>query len=470
MRADKVYLVGFMGAGKTTALAQWVYCRALEHIGYSDRQIGVFAPTAARMTVVVEAIGKLWPARWMVGGRRVPTDRDGILAFRAGPTVRFVSAHQQSAAEGSRIAGFNLVAAAPDEMQDFFIEWPNILARLRSAPGGVAKVFASCTAKDTTGWRSFKEQCARIADWLIVRVPGVDSPFVPDSHWRRMQDGAVSPRLWQQMALAMDVPPEAAVYHCFERKLADGSPGNVRPLPLGAVDVTAEVLASHSAPGQRIGLLIGHDPGKRQHVSVFLKAYRFLEHVRAGDMRPRWFVVDEITSPDCVIHEHAQQVLKRARDRWNCNTLDRRGGPDPEAARVLVRVDPHTRAEKSDHPGVDVYATWRSLGMHTLAAAYKPGTRDPAQIPILSRVNMVNTLLCATSATEQPVRRLFILCDDAGKVAAPKLLAAFESMEKDAAGNPEHEKKDANDLSHWPCALGYALWMPEHQRAGRVAA
>ena len=468
-----VLCTGGMGAGKTTALAQWVYCRMLEHLGHADRQIGVFAPTAARMTVVVEAIGKLWRPEWMVGRRLVPTDRDGILKFRAGPSVRFVSAHQQSAAEGTRIAGFNLVAGAADEMQDFFAEWPNILARLRSDPNGRNKLFASCTAKDNTPWRNFKEQCASVADWHIVRIPGIDSPFITDSHWRKMKDGGVSLRQWQQIALAIDVGPEGAVYHCFARKLDDGTPGNLRPIPPQpwATDITAEVLAAYQpVGGNRIGLLIGHDPGKRQHVSVFLKAYRFASDEKRGDLRPRWFVVDEITSPDCTVHSHAQQVLGRAREKWHCNTLDRTGKPSPYSDHVLVRIDPHSRAEKSAHPGPDVYATWRSLGMLAKAAAYKPNSREPSVIPKDSRINMVNTLLCAVSADEHQIRRLYIACDDKGKEAAPKTLAALESMERDAAGEAETERKNEYDLSHWPAAIGYALWQVEHQRAGRVAA
>ena len=43
-------------------------------------------------------------------------------------------------------------------------------------------------------------------------------------------------------------------------------------------------------------------------------------------------------------------------------------------------------------------------------------------------------------------------------------------MEKDAAGRAEHEKKDENDLSHWPCSVGYGLWQLEHQRMGQAAA
>lgn len=476
-----ILCTGGEGASKTTSLAMWTYCRALEHVGYSDRQVGVIAPTDKRMGRVLEAIHKLWRPEWMVGGRLKPTDRDGLLTFRAGPSVMFVSAHQQSKAEGSRLQGFNFVAGAADEIQDCFDEWPNLYSRLRSAVEGIdAKVFASCTAKDDTAWRNFKEACSVMAEWLIVRVPGIDSPFVKDIHWTRMRNGAVTFREWQRRALAMDVGPEAAVYHCFERTLADGTPGNVRPIPLGAVDVTAQVLAGNQPVGdpRRIGMLCGHDPGKRQHVTEFLRAYQCPDDMRRGDSRPRWFVVDEVTSTQATIHDHAQAVRDRLREKWRCNTLDRKGQPDPDSPQVLVRIDPHTRAEKSDHPGPDVKTIWKAFGMLCKEAAYKPGAFTPATIPILSRINMMNTLFAATSTSGPPVRRLFIACDDKGKISAicdgkpcdSKFLAACESMEKNAAGECEAERKDKNDLSHWPCAVGYALWMPEHARAGQVAA
>ena len=458
---DWVLLTGGEGVGKTSALAQWTYCRAVEHIGYR-REIGITAPTNERMAHVLEAIDAHWRPEWMASGTLVPTERSKSLTFRAGPRVRFVSAHQASKKEGSRIQGYNWVAHGGDELQDHHDKEADIVARGRSAPGGKYKRFNTCTAKDATDWRTFKDGCVQSPDWHVLSVAGIDSPFVPQKHWDRMRNGAVTLREWQRRALAIDVGPEAAVYHCFECKLADGSPGNVRPLPLGAVDVTASELAAY---GRNIGVLIGHDPGKRQHVSMFLRAYR----VPGRDARPRWYVVDEVTSAGTTVNSHAQEVLKLAREKYGCNTLDWKGRPSESAPQVLVRIDPHTRTG-DEHPGRDVYAIWKSLGMLARAAAYNPSaaTPTPAVIKRESRIDLVNTLLCATTADGE-VRRLFILCDDKGKVAAPKLLTAFESMERNAASDAEHEKKDANDLSHWPCAVGYALWQVEHPRMMAVA-
>lgn len=495
---------GSEGSGKTTTLAMWAYFRVLEHIGH-DREIGITAPTNKRMAKVVKAIRKLWRTDWIKFSRGAddttvaPSGRDQAYTFRAGPTVQLQSAHQQSEAEGSPIQGDNWVAHAGDELQDHFDVEADIEARGRSAPDGRYKRLNTSTGKDSTEWRNFREKVQTsdaatpggLPVWLFVKMDGRRSPFVDPLHWANLRSGGtMTEREFRRRVGNEDLPPESQVYHCFTRKLEDGSPGNLRPLPLGAIDVTAEVLAAHRPIGdpRPITLLLGHDPGKRQHVTEFHKAYRFPEDIRRGDMRPRWFVVDEVTSPDSIMHDHASAVLKRAREKWNCNTLNRAGKPDLENGRqLLARIDPHTRAEKSDHPGPDVKATWAALGMLAKAAAYKPGTADPAQIPIESRLNMMNTLFCATAGADgvevaplptsdglpvkgKVIRRLFILCDDKGNAAAPKLLAAVESMERDAGGAAETERKDKNDLSHWPCASGYALWQIEHQRAGQAAA
>ncbi len=108
------------------------------------------------------------------------------------------------------------------------------------------------------------------------------------------------------------------------------------------------------------------------------------------------------------------------------------------------------------------------------AAAYKASatTVEPLQIKRRQRIDLVNTLLAATDVVGE-VRRLFVAVrsgfmwpaeEQDGKPAAPMLVKAFETMEFNAAGKAEAEAKDADDLSHWPAALGYALWKIEKPR------
>lgn len=436
---------GSEGAGKTVTLAMWIYCRVLEHCGH-DREIGVTAPVFARLGHVKKAIATLWDARWYRW-----KERDQSYRFRAGPLVQLVSAHQQSEDAGSPIQGANWVACASDELQDHHDREADIVARGRSAPGGIYKRLCTSTFKDSTEWRNFRDTASKAPDWSVVKLLGLDSPFVWPRHWERFKANGITLREYQRRVLAMDVGPEAQLYHCWARSV-DGAPGNLRPIPLGAVDVTADVLRDYA--GAAATVLIGHDPGLRQHVSMFLKAYRF-----RGEKTIRWFVVDEITDADTTVKAHVANVMNACRTKWGCHKLDFRGRPDPESPIALVRIDPHTRSG-DNHPGSDVYTLWRAAGFMAKAAGYKPGTSDPLQIKRTSRFDLMNTLLCDVNG----VRRLFVACDDTGAAAAPKLVKAFESMEKNAEGKGETEKKNEDDLSHWPAAVGYALWQVERPR------
>lgn len=449
---------GSEGAGKTACLAMWLWLRVLEHAGH-HREIGGTAPTNDRLRKIEKGIAEHWSPHWYRHGMT-----QHVYRTACGPVVQLISAHQRSEAAGSPIQGDNWVACASDELQDHHEREADITARGRSAPGSRYKRLCTSTFKDTTEWRDHRDRCEKAPDWFVTRMVGLNSPFIWPSHWERFKANGVTLREYQRRVLAMDVPPESQLYFSWARQLADSTPGNLRPLPLGAVDVTAEVLRSYADPGRSTTLLIGHDPGKRQHVSVFLKAYRFPEDAKRRDPRPRWFVVDEVTTPESTAHTHAQEVLKRAREVWNVNRLDYRGRPADGSPQLLVRIDPHTNSG-DEHPGQDVYATWRALGMTAKAAAYQVGSTKPQTIKRESRIDMVNTLLCQLSPDMADLRRLFVLCDDRGNAAAPKLVKAFETMERDDAGNAERERKDRNDLSHWPAAVGYALWQLEHARA-----
>ncbi len=441
---------GSEGAGKSTTGAMWLYMRVLEHVGH-NREIGVTAPVRARLGHVIKAIGKLWDPKWYRW-----KERDQSYRFRAGPLVQLVSAHQQSEDAGSPIQGANWVACLSDELQDHHDRNDDIVARGRDAPGGRYKRLCTSTFKDSTEWRNFRDVAAKSPRWRFAKLLGLESPFQWPGWWETIKTGGITDREWQRRVLAMDVGPEAQLYHCWARRGPDGGFGNLRPVPLGADDVTAAQLAPYLP---RAGLLIGHDPGKSKHVSVFLKAYRF-----AGERIIRWFVVDEVTTPSATIETHVAQVMERVRKRWRCNlksSID--GSLDPSSSVAFVRIDPHTRSG-TDHPGRDLYAVWRNAGLTARAAAYAPNSSTPATIKKESRFDMVNTLLCDVNGE----RRLLIACDDTGAPAAPNLVSSFESLERNAAGEGEADAKDEHDKSHWSAALGYALWQIEHPRARAV--
>ncbi|MBK7823409.1 MAG: hypothetical protein IPJ61_20700, partial [Tessaracoccus sp.] len=416
-------------------------------------EIGVTAPVFSRLAHVKKAAAALWDPKWFRW-----KERDQAYRFRVGPIVQLVSAHQQSEDAGSPIQGANWVACASDELQDHHDRNDDINARGRAAPGGIYKRLCTSTFKDSTEWRNFRDKAGKSADWIFAKLQGLESPFLWPRYWQAIRDGGITEREWQRRVLAMDVGPEAQLYHCWRRSLDDGSPANLRMIPLGAVDVTAEILAPYASEGERLTTLVGHDPGKRQHVSEFLKAYRF-----RGEKLARWFVVDEVTSVDATIEKHVGDVLERARGKWHAHQVDRRGQADPTSGRMLVRADPHTRSG-DDHPDATMYTVWRAHGIKIRAAAYRPGSTEPGVIKRESRFNLVNTLLCDVNG----IRRLFVACDDKGKAAAPQLVKALETMERNAEDKGEHEKKNGEDRSHWPAAVGYALWQIEHPRMAKA--
>jgi len=442
---------GSEGAGKSVALVMWTAVRVLEHVGRSVTG-AITVPTTPRFRAVKKEIAKVWPAHWYRW-----KERDHAYAFHVGPSVQIVSAVQRSEAGGSPLQGDSLEWCASDELQDHFGLEADIMSRGRGSDRYLR--LCTSTSKDYSEWRDFRATVQGSPMWTFARMLGMDSPFVDADFWQNIRrSGTVTEREWRRRYLAEDVGPERQVYFNWRRTFEGGNPASLRAIPPGAEDVTAEVMRQW---GPNIGLLIGHDPGTRQHVSVFLKAYRFASQ---RDAWPRWFVVDEVTTPEATVHAHATQVLARVRERWRCELLDREGRPSLDCPRVLVRIDPATVSGDA-HPGDDVYAMWRSLKMQARAAAYKVGGSTPITIKRNSRIDMVNTLLAAT-ATAGEVRRLFVAVNPDGSVAAPKLVKALETMETNEAGRAEQDRKDADDLSHWPAALGYALWSVEARRLG----
>jgi hypothetical protein len=232
-------------------------------------------------------------------------------------------------------------------------------------------------------------------------------------------------------------------------------PGNLAPRPLiGATDVTMRELAPWSP---NASILLGHDPGKRKDVTLFFKAFQVRGHAD-----PWWFVVDEVTTEGVIYEAHVQAVLRRLQDKWGVDKYDGKGRLT--TTRSLVRADPFTdNGRDEEHPDLTKYRIWQRHKIDIRPAAYRPGTNQRTVVPLEARIDMVNTLLCNTDGE----CRLYV-ANDGGVVAAPKLVDAFESMERDDANRAEHERKDDRDKSHWPAATGYALWAIEKPRLDRL--
>lgn len=445
---DRLLVYGSEGAGKTTAEAMWAKFRLDELIG-EEREIGLTAPTTERLTMIRDAIEETWRPEWYRWN-----GQHSFYSTPVGITLRLKSTVQRSAAGGRPIQGYNWSAAGSDEIQDSLDANDDIEARLRDAPGGRGKRFVTCTAKDHPDFRAWRDRqlTAEVRGkrlWHKAVLLATRSPFMwPD--FIEEKRATYTLREFQRRMEAMDVPPERQLYYAWAHD------HNIRPVPVvGAVDVTARELAPWTPSAS---VLVGFDPGKRKNVSLFLKAYQV-----AGQREPWWFVVDEITTEQQTMEAHVDAVRDRLTSRWGLFKKDLRGRPDPDCPTALVRADPCTNnGRDEEHPDLTVYRLWQNKGLDIRPAAYKPGTSTRANVPKEAGFNMINSLFCSAAG----VRRLFVACDDRKTVAAPMLVRAVETAQRDIAERAETERKDDRDVSHWPAALRYALWSIEKVRAG----
>ena len=438
---------GAMGAGKTTLLAQWLYLRALEHTG-EDAEGGATAPTNERTRLIARAIRDLWPRklwRWK--------ERDQTFTLANRVTIRLISTHRQSEAEGSRIQGYTWAFAASDEIQDSSDEDPNIEARGRGARGGIYPRMATATAKDSPAWRTFRDHLETSGEWSIRHLRGPESPFVAPTFWTKLSK-TLSDRDYKRIVGAEDIGPELMTYYTWSR--AD----NVRPVPrIGAEDVTAQVLAPY---GQNLHALVGHDPGDTVDVSIVLKAYKI-----AGQPGHSWWVVDELTTEMETIGAHVAK-LKQRLERFGLYRTDVKGRPLAGSPVALVRADPYTDNGSEKKTDKQVYTVFQNAGMDIRPATYakiKHGSQvigqvDPGQIQKNAGIRIVVGLL----KSHDGVRRLFVDCDESRNPKALRLVETMERSERDLYGKAETQKKAKGDLSHWAAALRYALFEVEKER------
>lgn len=436
--------LGGMGAGKTTAGVMWTGLRWLEHIGTGEEG-GITAPTDTRIDLVLREMFNLFPSSWY----RYSSARQ-IVTMCEGTLLRAVSTHKQSAAQGSRIQGFNWSFWFGDEMQDQIEEHVNIEARLRSAKGGAGKRLATATSKNSPDWRTWRDGLAAI-DWLSHQMIGTNSPFVAAEHWEKFRRGT-SPNNYKRLVLAQDLPSELSEYPEWSRE------HNLILVPqLGWTDVTENELKAY---GANRALLGGHDPGTLWDVTLLLRAYvknQHLDAYRRNKARPFWVVRAEINTEQSTTEHHIAKLLEYA---WanHLNQRDSNGRPSLYSKQMLVRADPagnnDNRTDKS------VYTQFANAGIHIKPAAYNATNDGHGRVPKDAGIELVNTLFHSESGE----RRLYIEKLADGTIVAPKLVEALEAAERDAAGKAEAQRKGAKDMSHWRAALRYALWAIERPR------
>lgn len=440
-------VVGAEGGGKTTTLVMWHHKRWIESLG-ERREGGQTAPVLKRLGLVKDEFHKLWRPSW---ARYVARDDFEGFELCDGSRIRFQHAHRQSAAQGSPIQGFNWSWCGRDEFQDQIDVHLDIESRGRAAKAGRYKQLATATAKDDPAWRTLRDSLIMGKQWALSKLLVGESPFVAANFLEIKRASGVTDREFRRRWLAEDLPPESRVYFNWDRKR------NLLAAPLiGARKITSLVLARKT--GNRAhNLLIGHDPGTAKAASVWLDAYTIERAdlarqlgVRVGDYL--WWVRGELFTLHESAEQHALKMLAVAR-KHGCNL----GGGVPEIAHV--RAQPIGQAE--DRPDLDVYRIWKRVGFDIKAAQYRKDGTGTGHIKKDSRIEMVNRLL--GDANNPP--RLFIDIDAQGRPVAPRLVEAFETMERDHRGRAEHEEKNEKDPTDVPCALGYALHPFEKESA-----
>jgi hypothetical protein len=423
------------GAGKTTALTMWHHRRWIENLG-ERREGGQTAPVLKRLGLVKDEFHKLWRPSW---GRYCQRDDFEGFELCDGSRIRFQHAHRTSAAAGSPIQGYNWSWAGRDEFQDQLDVHLDIESRGRAAKAGRYKQLATATAKDDPAWRTLRDSLIEGGQWRIAPLSVVSSPFVAANFLAVKRASGVTDREFRRRWLAEDLPPESRVYFNWDRK------ENLRAIPrIGARKITSIVLGRKTG-NPRHSLLIGHDPGTAKAASIYLDAYEVHGEVC-------WWVRGELFTLHKTSEQHARQVLSFIQSEFGVNQ-----SADREIAHV--RAQPVGQAE--DRPDLDVYRIWKRVGFDIKAAQYKKDGTGTGQIKKDTRIEMINRLLCDAAGK----RRLFIDIDEHGKPVAPKLVEAFETMERDHRGRAEHEEKDEKDPTDSPCALGYALWAFEKESA-----
>ncbi len=437
-RGQLVY--GSEGAGKTTMLAMWHFCRVLEHIG-EKREGGQTAPTKSRLKMVRDEMLSLYPREWY----RHLKSQD-VIRFRDGTRIQLKATKQQSAASGSPIQGFNWSWCGRDEGQDQIDRHEDIQARGRAARDGGSyyKQCITATAKDASEWRAFREMLIASGQWLRRTLLGLRSPFIGAEYWEGLK-ATMSKREYRRRVLAEDVGVELAVYYGWDREM------NLRTMPPGALDVTAAILApyqSYTQAGARFALVAGHDPGVIFNTTV-LKRLAIINSV------PTWVVVGEWQSKQTTPGQHARDLKKYIQETFGYEL-------GPGTSKVAIFCDPHGKGEQQTDYQTH-YMAFQREGLDIFSPAPMSG-----RIKRSARVGMINRLL-GGNASDGHVR-LVIATDRQGKPVAPHLVRALETLEKrEGDDNPEGGRhKDESDQTHAPAAASYALW-PFEQEAFTTA-
>lgn len=457
--ASRYVFVGGMGSGKTEGQARMA---AFLSFFITNGNVGMVAPVRPRLGILRDKFCSILHPSWVLERRDHTVDEPPYVRLVSNVRYQFVAAKAGSGTTGNPIQGHDWQAGIMDEEQDIASEAVSHVAlRGRAAVDGCYPMISTCTIKDTVEFRDRLAQYEADPGIVLRSVSLLENPWIAPRYIEELRS-KMSPRRWAQLVEGKPQPPERATYQ-FTRAV------HVKPRPLiGAVDVTRHVCNAD--------MLIGHDPGELCDVSIMLKCYEM--RLAASDGLParvvrNWWVVDEWTTERTTTEQHVARLREHLQSQWRMQMIHvTRDGieylNDSEPF-VHVRTDPHDAGEGKPFGTVVKY--FRLAHFDIRPAVYR-NSKNPSEagkpgvVRRESRIEVVNTLLM----NAQGETRLYLDCNERGYPKAPQLATALEMSERDEFGRAEFQRKGEHDLSHWPSALGFALYPYERARVGQPVA
>lgn len=411
----RVLALGAPGGGKTFAIIR----RALLNgLSLPNSIGGLVAPTGDRRQILWrDFIELVEPLGWIDD---VSFTRKEIILAN-GAVVQVLAAKKSSNQYGSPLQGRSWHWACVDESQNVDDESQLEIDTRGRRAGTKYVVFETATNAQVPSFRVRLEQYKASPVHRILRYSGQENPWVEPEYWERLRK-LMSDRDYREKILAEDVPPELLIYPRFSFK------ETLRPLP-NLPDITQRV--TNERYGEPFKYIVAQDFGVLVTASIVLRCF-------GGPKGERlWWAVDEITSYQGVTADlHARKLLGRY-----------------SVEDFLVVADPHFNSKDADKSD---YNLFRREGLKIVPAA-------TGKISKKHRIAMLNTLLEDASG----VRRFFIACDNNRNPECKKLAESFMTLQYNEAGEPEKDKKDYRDRTHWSVAAGYGVFPWERILGGQ---
>lgn len=417
----RVLAIGPPRGGKTRAAIIKFLLMALDN---PNETAGLVGPTGSRtkQTVWDDSV-RLWGALGLLDGE--PSKSNHEIYLVNGVTAQVLAARRSSVAVGNPLQGRDWAWAVVDESQNIDEDSQREIDARGGRWGTRYCVFETATNAQIGEFRERLEiYKSRPETHRIIRFRPEDSPWIEADFYERLK-ATMDERSWRHFINIENVPSEQLVYPSFEFKR------HVIPIPVGFVDITEQITGERY--NHRVPWVVGMDFGVLVNASIFLKCFAHMS--RPGERF--WWAMDEITTWNKTADFHAREILRRYR-----------------AENLLVIADPHINVGRADADRSD-YNLFEREGLTIKPAAAGFGT-----ITQKHRIGMMNALLL--DGKQQA--HFFILADKNNRAACHRLVRAYLTQEWGDNGQ-EVARKNATDVSHWPCAVEYGLYPWERVRA-----